>query len=238
MRKSRPSVPACYSPEESCGFCRVRWRSSESTPWSTPLLLLEVLGEEPDDDEDHERRDEPAHGASAGPSSAIGPPSGKLRSGGAGTVVPSMHADGRYLDGHTIRLHLKAALEALRLPPVTWYEATRHTGASHWVMAGNSIEKLRTIMGHSSVQVTERYAHLRPDAFGDADRAAIRVNLGTVDHGVATMAIGKGRDRASTVGTISNASNAVRGRGLEPPLLSEPEPKANGTVEKISSFVS
>jgi hypothetical protein len=32
--------------------------------------------------------------------------------------------------------------------------------------------------------------------------------------------------------------SCVRGRGLEPPLLSEPEPKANGTVEKISSFVS
>ncbi len=101
----------------------------------------------------------------------------KLRRGAAGTVVPSMHADGKNLGGHAIRKHLKVVLETLGLPQVTWYQATRHTGASHWVMAGNGIEKLSKIMGHSSVQVTERYAHLRPDAFNDADRATIKVSL-------------------------------------------------------------
>lgn len=101
----------------------------------------------------------------------------KLRSGGKGTVVRSMHADGRHLNGNTIRGHLKEALEELRLPSLTWYQATRHTGASQWVMSGGSIEKLREIMGHSSVTMTERYAHLRPEAFGDRERAAIRVSL-------------------------------------------------------------
>jgi integrase len=101
----------------------------------------------------------------------------KLKSGGKGTVVRSMHADARFLDGHTIRAYLKDALEELGLPPVTWYQATRHTGASHWVMSGGSIEMLRQIMGHSSVQMTERYAHLHPSAFGDRERAAIRVSL-------------------------------------------------------------
>jgi site-specific recombinase XerD len=69
-----------------------------------------------------------------------------------------MRSDGEFLDGHTIRKHLKDALEKLQLPALTWYSATRHTFASQWVLAGNSLEKLREIMGHSTVQVTERYA--------------------------------------------------------------------------------
>lgn len=123
----------------------------------------------------------------------------KLRSGGKGTVVRSMHADGDHLNGNTMRAYLKDALQTLKLPKLTWYQATRHTGASHWVLGGNTIEKLREIMGHSSVTMTERYAHLRPELFGDRDRAAIRVSLapgadravafdGGVGNGVATAA--------------------------------------------------
>jgi hypothetical protein len=79
----------------------------------------------------------------------------------------------------------------LKLPRMTWYQATRHTFASQWVLAGHSIEKLREIMGHSTVQVTERYAHLSPDSFSDKDRGAINVSLapgaapvGTTGHAV------------------------------------------------------
>jgi site-specific recombinase XerD len=50
-----------------------------------------------------------------------------------------------------------------RLPALTWYQATRHTFASQFVLAGGSIEKLSKLMGHSSVTTTERYAHLRAD---------------------------------------------------------------------------
>jgi len=46
---------------------------------------------------------------------------------------------------------------------VTWYQVTRHTFASQCVMAGGSIEKLKEILGHYSVVVTERYAHLTPE---------------------------------------------------------------------------
>jgi integrase len=41
----------------------------------------------------------------------------------------------------------------------------RHTFASHWVMAGGDIFRLQKILGHKSVAMTMRYAHLAPDAY-------------------------------------------------------------------------
>ncbi len=47
----------------------------------------------------------------------------------------------------------------------------RHSFASHWVMRGGDIFKLQKILGHKSVQMTMRYAHLAPDAYSsDYDR--------------------------------------------------------------------
>jgi site-specific recombinase XerD len=56
-------------------------------------------------------------------------------------------------------------------------EAGRHTFASQWVLSGGSIEKLREILGHSTVLVTERYAHLKPELFGAADLERANVPL-------------------------------------------------------------
>ncbi|GDX78526.1 integrase [Deltaproteobacteria bacterium] len=41
----------------------------------------------------------------------------------------------------------------------------RHTFASHWVMRGWDLYKLQKVLGHKSVQMTQRYAHLTPEAF-------------------------------------------------------------------------
>lgn len=47
----------------------------------------------------------------------------------------------------------------------------RHTFASHWMMRGGDLFKLQRILGHKSVEMTLRYAHLSPDAFaGDLGR--------------------------------------------------------------------
>jgi len=43
----------------------------------------------------------------------------------------------------------------------------RHTFASHWVMGGGDIFRLQKILGHHSVQMTMRYAHLSPDVFAE-----------------------------------------------------------------------
>jgi integrase len=104
----------------------------------------------------------------------------KLGKKAKGLVCPAPRTGGILADD-TPNQALKRARGRLEeagveTPRVTWYQATRHTMASHWVMDGGSIEKLCEVLGHSSVLVTQRYAHLPPDCFTDADRA-----LGCVD---------------------------------------------------------
>ena len=83
---------------------------------------------------------------------------------------------GRFLNGRTIRDALSDALKSCGLKSMTFYEAGRHTFASQWVLSGNSIYRLKEIMGHSSVQVTERYAHLT-NQLTDAELARADVRL-------------------------------------------------------------
>ena len=51
--------------------------------------------------------------------------------------------------------------------PYVRFHDLRHTFASQWVMKGGDLFKLQKILGHQSVQMTMRYAHLAPDAFKD-----------------------------------------------------------------------
>jgi integrase len=105
-------------------------------------------------------------------------------------VCPPVRPTGTFLDDKTIWKAIRKACKDLTLTVVdgatgarrapTWYESGRHTFASHWVMSGGSLEKLREILGHSTVLVTERYAHLRPDLFGAADLERANVPLGVV----------------------------------------------------------
>ena len=56
----------------------------------------------------------------------------------------------------------------------------RHTFASHYMMGGGDILSLQRILGHSSITMTMRYAHLSPDHLESALRlsplAQISVN--------------------------------------------------------------
>ena len=69
-------------------------------------------------------------------------------------------------------IRFRRALAAVWVKP-------RHTFASQWVLAGGSIEKLSTVLGHCSVVMTERYVHLRPDLFGERILGAIPIDLST-----------------------------------------------------------
>jgi integrase len=108
----------------------------------------------------------------------------RLRHPGNGLVLPPRRRGVkiRFMSERAMNDALRPILVKLGLPPLTWYEATRHTFASHFVLRGGSLEKLAAILGHSTVTVTERYAHLRPDALSDEDTGRAQVDLlpGTV----------------------------------------------------------
>jgi integrase len=112
----------------------------------------------------------------------------KLRSGGEGSLFKPTCSNrgGRpsrpptFMRQHTLRRHLALALagcQPSRPSTLTWYQATRHTFASHWVLSGGSLEKLAKVMGHSSIVVTERYAHLKPDLFREEDYGLLNIDL-------------------------------------------------------------
>jgi integrase len=52
---------------------------------------------------------------------------------------------------------------------MTWYQSTRHSFASLWVLNGGSLEVLQKLLGHSSILITQRYSHLKLDTFTQAD---------------------------------------------------------------------
>ena len=95
-------------------------------------------------------------------------------------MIPPLRSDGETINvSHTPGKYLRAALDQLGLsrPGLGWYEATRYTFASQWVLNGGSIEKLKEILGHYSAVMTERYAHLRADLFAPKDLGTIALDL-------------------------------------------------------------
>ena len=123
----------------------------------------------------------------------------KVKTGGAGVVVPPLRSDGKKVDKNTPGKALREALEALGLARegLGWYEATRHTFASHWAMAGRPLRELQAILGHSSIAVTERYAHLAPGYWAPGVHAALALDL-TANGSVAQISADSARDAAPT----------------------------------------
>ena len=112
----------------------------------------------------------------------------KLETGGKGLVVPPVQKGAGHISRDVLWDELRAALKGLGFPDaawtpgtdrtLTWYCATRHTFASHWVLAGGSLATLARILGHASVTITERHdVHLRPDAYADRDLGTIALDL-------------------------------------------------------------
>jgi integrase len=133
----------------------------------------------------------------------------KLRTGGKGFLFqaaqPGRRAGrrgtlARFMRPGTLHEALAATLADLdpKLPEVTWYQATRHTFASQWVISGGNMERLALILGHSSTEVTRRYAHLKPEHLGAEDRARMSVVL-SESHQLATE---RGKAEAKNSGKV------------------------------------
>lgn len=62
------------------------------------------------------------------------------------------------MDGPLARICRKAGLRR-----VGWH-MLRHTYASHLVMRGAKLIEVKELLGHASLEMTMRYAHLSPEA--------------------------------------------------------------------------
>jgi site-specific recombinase XerD len=78
--------------------------------------------------------------------------------------------DGEMLTKGATKWPLYSACKRAGLRRIGWHVA-RHTFASHLVMRGVPIRTVQELLGHSTIEMTMRYAHLSPDA----RRAAVEV---------------------------------------------------------------
>jgi site-specific recombinase XerD len=84
----------------------------------------------------------------------------------AGVFVDAL---GRPIDGSRTSRLFKHYAEKAGLPEQVKFHDLRHTCASWMVQRGRSLLEVQMMLGHSSVQMAQRYAHLAPDAL----RAAV-----------------------------------------------------------------
>lgn len=76
--------------------------------------------------------------------------------------VPAFHAGGARVEKGQAKWPLWRACERAGLRRIGWH-VLRHTFASHLVMRGVPLITVRDLLGHTTIQMTERYAHLAPD---------------------------------------------------------------------------
>jgi len=128
---------------------------------------------------------------------------------GGGLVFPA--EDGKVArNAAGLHTRYKRALARAGLDMTLRFHDLRHTFASHWVAEGGDLFKLNKILGHSSMKMTMRYAHLAPDAF-DADygRIAIDLPMGEVLAFKPGNAFTRGRVR-NAAGELQPRENAYR----------------------------
>lgn len=70
------------------------------------------------------------------------------------------------------------ARTSIRLPKGQAAHALRHTFASHFIQNGGNILTLQKILGHSTVAMTMRYAHLAPNGLALGALAAFTQGVG------------------------------------------------------------
>lgn len=68
-----------------------------------------------------------------------------------------------------VKWPLYSACKRAGLPRVGWH-VLRHTFASHLVMRGQPLKTAQELLGHATIEMTMRYAHLAPESRRDAVR--------------------------------------------------------------------
>ena len=78
-------------------------------------------------------------------------------------------ADGSMLTIGEPRWYIRRACKLAGIREVGWH-VLRHSYASHLVMRGAPLKAVQDLLGHATIQMTMRYAHLSPAAKRDAAR--------------------------------------------------------------------
>ena len=132
----------------------------------------------------------------------------------------------RRLDGAPIRQdeledHLTELCEHASVPRLTPHKLLRHGGATLMLAQGASLATIREILGHSTVKVTEMYAHVLDDAKREvADRLDDLLG-GPNDSGVAYHHYHQTYHQAGDTERESASLNVQRSRSRGPALRSE-----------------
>ncbi len=58
---------------------------------------------------------------------------------------------------------LRVFMKRAEVQKIFRFHDLRHTFASHFMMNGGNIYDLQKILGHTSLEMTQRYAHLAPE---------------------------------------------------------------------------
>jgi integrase len=94
-------------------------------------------------------------------------------------------ADGSMFTKGECKHPLWRACKRAGLRRIGWH-VLRHTFASHLVMRGAPMKAVQELMGHSTMEMTMRYAHLSPDVRKDAVRLLDRPGAQGHAHGALT----------------------------------------------------
>lgn len=70
--------------------------------------------------------------------------------------------DGRMLRKNECKHPLRRACKRAGLRHISWH-VLRHTFASHLVMRGAAMKVVQELLGHATIEMTNRYSHLSPD---------------------------------------------------------------------------
>lgn len=76
------------------------------------------------------------------------------------------HRERQMLYYDSAKRHLKKACRIAGIEVISWH-VLRHTFASHLVSRGASLKAIQDLLGHSTPLMTQRYAHLSPEALHD-----------------------------------------------------------------------
>jgi len=115
--------------------------------------------------------------------------------------------DGRPLTDGLLKLPLRRALQRAGITReqgrIGWHDL-RHTYGSHLAMRGIPLTVIKELMGHATIDMTERYAHLSPDtrreAVGVLDRPSKQVEAAGIEPAAYLRGARRAGDRAFEAG--------------------------------------